>query len=447
MAVDTNVDLQHQVIYEVFVRNHTEEGTFAALEADLGRIRRLGVDVVWLMPIHPIGEVARKGTYGSPYANRDYRAVNPELGTRDDLVHLVDAIHGLGMRCIIDVVYNHTSPDSVLFAEHPEFFHRDADGEPGNKIGDWADVIDLDYSVPGLWDYQIETLVEWAKVVDGFRCDVASFVPVEFWERARAAVAEVRPDAIWLAETVHRGFGAMARRLGFYAARDPEVYRAFDIEYAYDVQDAWDAYLLGVVPLSHYLDLLDFEENTYPANYNKLRYLENHDIPRIASRLDARSLDAPFSLGALTAFTFFLKGTTLLFAGEEVCTDHLPELFEKDPVDWSALGTDLDLSPLLSRLSQIKHEVLGAEDAIRGWSDDAHDVAVLVRDGSGGRSVGIFPLTGADVPVNLSQPLTVGEGETVLADGTYENLIDGSEIVVLDGFTKTGGAPVIVHVD
>ena len=120
MASNTDLSLRHQVIYSIFVRGHTKEGTFRALEADLDRLRWLGADILWLMPIHPIGEAGRKGTVGSPYAIRDYRAVNPDMGTEDDLRHLVDAIHQRGMKCIIDVVYNHTSPDSVLAKTHPQ---------------------------------------------------------------------------------------------------------------------------------------------------------------------------------------------------------------------------------------------------------------------------------------------------------------------------------------
>ena len=122
MAQDTAPALQNQVIYSVFIRNHTEEGTFRALIPDLDRIRALGVDILWLMPIHPIGELCRKGSLGSPYANRDYRALNPEYGDMEDFRELVDAIHAQGMKCMIDVVYNHTSPDSVLWQTHPEFF-------------------------------------------------------------------------------------------------------------------------------------------------------------------------------------------------------------------------------------------------------------------------------------------------------------------------------------
>ena len=158
MARNTDPALQQQVLYSVYLRAHTPEGTFRALIGDLDRIRALGADMIWLMPIHPIGVQGKKGTLGCPYANRDYRSVNPAYGTMEDFRALVDAIHARGMKVLIDVVYNHTSPDSVLWNEHPEFFYRRPDGRPGNRVGEWTDVIDLDYGVPALWDYQIETL-------------------------------------------------------------------------------------------------------------------------------------------------------------------------------------------------------------------------------------------------------------------------------------------------
>ena len=182
MAQQTDTQLRGKLMYSVFVRNHTPEGTFQALERDLDRIAALGTDIIWLLPIHPIGEVSRKGTLGSPYAIRDYRGVNPEYGTLGDLMHLVAQIHERGMKCIIDVVYNHTSPDSVLAAGHPEFFLRDELGRPTRRVAEWSDIVDLDYRNLDLWKYQIETLKIWAEIVDGFRCDVAKL-------RARCVLA------------------------------------------------------------------------------------------------------------------------------------------------------------------------------------------------------------------------------------------------------------------
>ena len=138
---------------------------FLSVIPDLDRIKALGTDIIWLMPIHPIGEKNKKGSLGCPYANRDYRTVNPCYGTMEDFRALVSAIHEKGMKCIIDVVYNHTAPDATLVKEHPEFYYKKPDGSFGNKTADWTDVIDLDYRNRDLWDYQIESLRMWASSV------------------------------------------------------------------------------------------------------------------------------------------------------------------------------------------------------------------------------------------------------------------------------------------
>ena len=325
MAKNTSTALREQVIYSVYVRNHTPEGTFRAVIPDLDRIRALGTDIVWFMPIHPIGEKGKKGSLGCPYANRDYGTVNPEYGTLEDFKALVDAIHARGMKCIIDVVYNHTSPDAVYVTEHPEFYYRKPDGRFGNKTADWTDVIDLDYSCAALWDAQIQHLCYWAGIVDGFRCDVASLVPVEFWKKAREAVEKVHPGCIWLAESVHRSFLVFNRLRGITAATDNELYTAFDMEYEYDIRETFDKYIAGEQPLSAWMDMLGFQEAIYPENYVKLRYMENHDMPRIAGLVPDEKARRNF-----TALLYFLKGTVLLYGGQEYSCDHVPSLFDKD---------------------------------------------------------------------------------------------------------------------
>ena len=423
MAKHTDPKLQNQVIYSIYVRAHTEEGTFLSLIPDLDRIRALGTDIVWLLPIHPIGEEGKKGSLGCPYANRDYRSTNPAYGSMEDFKTLAKEIHRRGMKLMIDVVYNHTSPDAVLLHEHPEFYYRDAQGRTGNKIGDWADVIDLDYRNKDLWDYQIESLCQWAKIVDGFRCDVASFVPLAFWKKARKAVAQVRPDCIWLAETVHLSFGNYARRNGFCASRDTEAFEAFDIEYQYDVWEAFERWLRGEGTLREWLELLNVQEALYPENYNKLRFLENHDQPRICASVPSES-----DRDNYTALLYFLKGTTLLYAGQEFSCTHTPSLFEREvfPRDGR------DISPLLRRLAEIKHTRLDADDAFFARADDEHAVAVLERSGSRGRKIGIFSLRSQRAPVSVDVP-----------DGGYVNLVDGKAFLVKNGQVFCDGKPII----
>ena len=427
MARNTDIRLQNQVIYSVYVRAHTEEGTFLSIIPDLDRIKALGTDIIWFMPIHPIGIEGKKGSLGCPYANRDYRSVNPAYGTMEDFRTLAEEIHRRGMKCMIDVVYNHTSPDAVLLREHPEFYYHDENGNTGNKVGDWADVIDLDYSVPELWDYQIESLCQWAQIVDGFRCDVASFVPVSFWNMARSFVEKVRPGCIWLGETVHQSFGNLVRREGFGCARDTEAYEAFDMEYEYDIRESFDRYLRGEVVLSHWLDNMNFQEAVYPANYNKLRFLENHDQPRICASVRSES-----DRDNYTAMLFFLKGTTLLYAGQEYSCEHTPSLFEREvfPRDGR------DISAFLRRLSDLKHTVLDADDAFEARADDRHDIAVLLRQNEKRKKIGVFSLKSACAEVKVDAP-----------DGSYENLIDGTTVCVKDSLLSCEGKPILFCFD
>ena len=425
MAKQTDIYLRSDVIYSIYVRNHTPEGTFRAVIPDLSRIRDLGTDIIWLMPIHPIGVKGKKGSLGCPYANRDYRSVNPEYGTLEDFKALVEAIHQHGMKCIIDVVYNHTSPDAVLTTEHPEFYYRKPDGNMGNRVGDWTDVVDLDYNCEDLWDYQIRSLVMWAEIVDGFRCDVASFVPVEFWCRAREAVERVHPGCIWLAETVHSGFGQFSRKCGMYSANDYEMFEAFDMEYDYDIREVFDRYLKGEATLSNYIDMINFQECLYPANHIKMRCLENHDQPRIASFVKDE-----LALRNYTAFLYFLKGTTLIYAGQEYVNDHVPSLFEKDVFNRE---TGKDLSPLLDKLYRIKKDVLSAEDYFKGTADDANHVAILERDDNCIKKLGVFSLKGLSADVKVGFP-----------DGTYTNHLDGNTVQVVNGVLHCDGKPVIL---
>lgn len=427
MAVNTDISLRDQVIYSVYVRAHTPEGTFRAVMEDLDRIRDLGTDIVWFMPIHPIGIRGKKGSLGCPYANRDYRTVNPEYGTMEDFAALVEAIHDRGMKCIIDVVYNHTSPDSTLTREHPEFFYHKPDGSMGNHVGEWSDVVDLDYTCRALWDYQIESLKMWAGIVDGFRCDVASFVPVEFWLRAREACEQVRPGCIWLAETVHSGFGLMSRQMGLYSANDYEMFRAFDMEYDYDVREVFDRYLKGECALSNYMDVINFQECAYPQNYIKMRCLENHDQPRICSFVENVA-----ALENFTAFLYFLKGSTLLYAGQEFMCKNVPSLFEKEVFPRDA---EKDISGWFPKLNRMKKELLCSADAMVCSALDESHIAVIERMDGNARKIGIFSLKAmeAEVPVKLE-------------DGAYVNHLDGSQIRIVGGKLSCTGKPIVLKV-
>ena len=230
MSVDTSKDLRNLFLYQVYVRNHSESGDFSGLIHDLDRIKELGVDIVYLLPIHEIGQKKKKGSLGCPYSIKDYRSINHEYGTVDDFKELVQEIHKRGMKVMIDVVYNHTSYDSVLLDQHPEYFYKNEEGEFSNRVGDWWDITDLDYTTDlSLWEELIDTLLYWTKLgVDGYRFDVASLLPLEFLEEARERVLDQNPDTIFLSESVHGGFVQYLRNQDFNAICENEIYQVFD---------------------------------------------------------------------------------------------------------------------------------------------------------------------------------------------------------------------------
>lgn len=445
MAGNTEKSLRNQIIYSVFVRNYSKEGTFEAVRADLDRIRSLGTDIIWLMPINPVGRINRKGTLGSPYSISDYRKVNPEFGTEDDLKKLVKSIHSKGMKIIIDIVYNHTSRDSVLSRQHPEWFFHKEDGNFGNKTGDWWDVIDLDYSNKDLWKYQIDTLKMWAGEfdIDGFRCDVAPLVPVEFWEEARAAVESVHPGAIWLAESVEPSFVTYNRSKGVTCASDSELYKAFDICYDYDSYWLLDGYLSGRNSLKKYLERLNLQEAIYPDNYVKLRFLENHDRLRAAFIIK----DIP-SLVNWTAFLYFQKGTTLIYNGQEAMESHTPGLFDDDTISWNRMDESHPLQDLMRRMALLKKNPILSDSSFRAESPFDGLIIATHRENAGKingkpgkRLVGFFSTDGRPHLVHVNR-----SGENDIPDGIYTNLVDGSHVECSFGEVSLTGEPVIIEI-
>ncbi len=425
MAIDTPLSYRSLVIYEVYVRNHGPHGTFQDVEADLERIRALNVDILWFMPIHPIGKVARKGSLGSPYSIADYRAVNPEYGTLEDFSRLIQKAHSLGLRVMIDVVYNHTAHDSVLVKEHPDWYHQNAQGEPITTVPEWSDVIDLKYPNPALEAYLIETLAGWVQLgVDGFRCDVASFLPVNFWTRARARCAEINPQTIWLAESIHASFVGERRQAGLWALSDAELYMAgFDLEYCYDIWSIWQAVVIGQEPVSRYLEMVRMQGCIYPANYVKMRCVENHDQARIMRLAPTREQAL-----AWTAFEAFNQGAFLIYDGQEAQANHTPNLFEMDKIVWNGYP----LSAFLSALAKIKKEpavlsgvftASAAEPAIVAeW--EAPDACLL----------GVFNVRGVSGLIQVPLP-----------DGGYVDLLSGRTIDVRSGQTNIPSTAFIVR--
>ncbi|HWA16574.1 MAG TPA: alpha-amylase family glycosyl hydrolase, partial [Gemmatimonadales bacterium] len=256
-------------LYEVFVQDFSPSGDFKGVTANLDRIASSGANVIWLMPVHPIGEKNRKGVLGSPYAPRDYRGINPALGTAADLKELIGAAHARGMKVILDWVPDHTSPDHPWVKEHPDYYHRDEKGEPltprdaDGKLTDWTDVAQLDYGNRAVRKAMTGTMAWWLKEyeIDGFRVDVAGFVPYDYWKEALPALRAAVPRPILL--------------LAEWG--DPEMHKlGFDLTYS------WDAYkrLKGVwqgAPADSFVAAEVIDMSVMPINGARLRFTTNHD--------------------------------------------------------------------------------------------------------------------------------------------------------------------------
>lgn len=418
--------LKNSVIYELYVRNFSEQGDFNSVIPELDRIKSLGVDIIWFMPIHEISQEKKKGTLGCPYAIKDFKSVNHEYGTLEDFKNLIDEIHKRDMKVMIDIVFNHTGYNSTYYNNHIDYFYKNDKGEVGNKVGDWYDIIDLDYTNESLIKDQIDVLTYWSRIgIDGFRCDVAPLIPMEFWLIAREAVSKINPDTIWLAETVHPHFILELREKGFVAHSDCETYQAFDITYDYDVDLVFKDYLSGKISLQRYLDKLRQQEYTYPADYVKLRFLENHDVPRIASLVDNYE-----KLKMLTAFKYFEKGSMLLYNGQEYLDDHLPSLFDKDMIRLESSKDDY--IPLLKDFYDLKQMDIMHQGHYKVHEHDEEVIHISYFKGSkelhGFFNVGLKDLK---IPSHIN-------------DGVYNNLLTEEDVVIKDGYINLNNKPIII---
>ncbi len=434
MASDTPAQVQSLVVYQVFPRNHGRTGRLSDVTADLDRIAALGVDVVYLLPIHPIGERARKGSLGSPFAIRDYRSIHPDLGDEVDFAELVSQAHARGLRVIIDVVFNHTAQDSLLLAEHPELFHTDAEGRPVSSVPEWSDIVDFRHPNPVVDELLLDSLREWVRRgVDGFRCDAATLVPLAFWTRARRELADLKPGLLWIAETVHPFLIERRRAEGVPVASDAELYQAFDIEYTYDVWGIWQAAVTGQVPVGRYLEMLRWQDVALPANHAKLRHVENHDNFRIMRFAPSRGQAL-----AWTALAAFCRGPFMVFAGQESAARRWPSLFEPDPIPWG----DYELTGFIATLARLKKHPAMAEGAFLvlddepcvqlAWGRPAQGVLAATPSGAG--LYGVFNVDAATGRVPVQLP-----------DGRYRDLLGGDHLVVADGEIPAPKGAVVVE--
>lgn len=304
-------------IYEVNIRQFTDEGTFKAFKEHLPRLKELGVDILWLMPVHPIGELNRKGTLGSYYSVKDYTDVNPEFGTMDEFKELVKEIHSLGMYVIIDWVANHSAWDNVWVEKYPEFFTKDEFGNFVPPVDDWTDVIDLNFENKKLWEKMADALKFWVDEcnIDGYRCDVAGMVPVEFWNYVRPKLEEIKPVfmlAEWDTPDMH--------------------YEAFDMTYDWELHKIMNRIYAKQNNVKDLVNHLAQDRNKYPDFVIRMQFTDNHDENTWNGTVFERLGDAAETFAVLT---YTLPGMPLIYTGQEAGLNKRLEFFEKDPVEWN----------------------------------------------------------------------------------------------------------------
>jgi 1,4-alpha-glucan branching enzyme len=326
---------KNATIYQLNTRQFTPEGTLRAAREQLPRLRDLGADIVWLMPIHPIGEVNRKGTLGSPYAVRDYHRVSPELGTFEDLRVFVATAHDLGLHVILDWVANHTAWDNGLVTDHPEWYLRDWKGDfCPTPWWDWDDIIDLDYAHPGLREYMTRAMVTWVREadVDGFRCDVAGFVPTDFWENVRAELDAIKPVfmlAEWESKDLHAA--------------------AFDMTYSWHWNDLVHRICTGSLDCSALEVYYAWNEKHWPPEAMRMLFVSNHD----KNAWEGTEFEQfGGGLEAAMVLSVVSDGMPLLHNGQEAGYDKRLEFFERDPIVWR----EHPHGELYRRLFALKHE-------------------------------------------------------------------------------------------
>lgn len=306
---------RNAVIYEVNVRQYSPEGTFKAFEKDLQRLKELGIDILWLMPIHPIGEKNRKGPLGSYYSVKDFKEVNPEYGTMDDFKDLVKSVHGQGMKIIIDWVPNHSSWDNPLTVEHPEYYMKDSAGNYVSPF-DWTDVIRFDYTNDSMRKYMTETMKWWISEtdIDGYRCDVAHMVPVDYWEELMPELNSVKP-VFMLAES-----------------DQPELHdKAFDMTYDWKLHHIFNQVAKNEKSPYAIAEHFHWVDSVYAEDSYLMQFTSNHDENSWNGTEFERMGEGAKAYAVLAAT---LPDMLLIYNGQESAFNERLKFFEKDTIDW-----------------------------------------------------------------------------------------------------------------
>jgi glycosidase len=412
--MDSNFNMvnwaKNATIYEVNVRQYTAEGSFSAFQKHLPRLKDMGVDILWFMPITTISEKVRKGTLGSYYACSSYTKINPEFGTVNDFASIVKEAHSLGMKVIIDWVANHTGRHHEWMDLHPDWFSRNAQGEFTERNG-WDDVVDLNFSNTDMRKALIGAMQYWVRDVkiDGFRCDMAHLVPLDFWKEAREAVETIQP-LYWLAE-----------------CEDVNYHQVFDTSYAWALMHVSEKLAKGEVGIHEVYNVLH-NYSQYPAGATKLLFTSNHDEN---SWNGTEYEKYGVATKAWAIFTQTWKGIPLIYSGQELPNKKRLKFFDKDQIDWTAAPALHDFYKTLSTLRKTHTAIVSGEtfnlpvqtDGVMAYlrQDDQSTIFVLLNlsnhhhkvEISHGKLQGVFKnvFSGMAFNFNYSVPFELMPGD------------------------------------
>jgi len=389
----------NNAIYEVNIRQYTEEGTIKAFEKHLPQLKELGADILWLMPIHPIGDKNRKGTLGSYYSVKDYKAVNPEFGTLEEFKSLVKMIHKMGMYVIIDWVANHTAWDNQWIEENPGFYLKDSLGNIIPPNPDWTDVADLNFDNKELWKEMIDALKFWVEEcdIDGYRCDVAGMVPIDFWIEARTELEKIK-NVFMLAEW-----------------DTPEVHLAFDMTYDWDLHHILNGIAKEEKTVLDLIEHLNKNEEKFPADAFRMQFTSNHDENSWNGTEFERLGDG---VEAFAVLTCLIPDMPLVYSGQEAGNNKRLSFFEKDLVEWK----DDKLFDIYSKLFQLKKNNKALQNGTLGGemnyikSSDEKNIFAFSRSVEKDKVLALFNLSNKPVEFELT-------GESL--PGNYKNYFTG----------------------
>lgn len=401
-------------IYEVNVRQFTKEGTFKALAKQLPRLQKMGVGILWLMPIHPIGEMNRKGTLGSYYSVKDYQKVNPEFGTMDDFKKLVGKAQELGMRVIIDWVANHSAYDNELVTLHPDWYKKDSTGKIIPPVADWTDVAAFDYSNLDLRKYMTESMVFWVREakIDGFRCDVAGMVPIDFWNKTVPKLKKIKPM--------------------FMLAEDETAIMhdtAFDATYSWAVFHTMNKIASGKLSAQKLDSVLACEKvKKFPTDAIRMRFTTNHD-ENSWNGTEFKRLGE--GVKAFTILTFTIPGMPLIYTGQESAMDKSLKFFDKDTIHWGKYP----MASFFKTLTGLKKSNPALNAGITGGemikvSTTADDqVYAFVRKKASRKVFVITNLSGDEQKVTLQGDAFIGTFKDVFT-GKEKKFVKGEEVTL-----------------